>query len=119
MKYSNKSRIKAEKCHKVLAPFRQERPQHQQSPQHILIYHKHCAETQKKLCQEGIEGILINLGDKIASLKEIRMPLITFHQVKSDGTYEMHAQINAPPELQPSLFVALDPGSVASNLRIK
>ena len=42
------------------------------------------------------------------------MSLITFRQVKSNGTDEMHDQIYAPLEFPPSLSVALDPGSFES-----
>lgn len=43
------------------------------------------------------------------------MLVITFHQVKSDDTYEMHGQANAPLELPPSLVVAPDPESFVSD----
>lgn len=44
----------------------------------------------------------------------MRIFLLTFDRVKSDDTYEMHDQTNAPLELPPSLAVAGDPLSIGS-----
>lgn len=41
--------------------------------------------------------------------------LITFYQVRSDDTYEMRDQTNAPLELPPAPVVAGDPGSIGSD----
>ncbi len=43
------------------------------------------------------------------------MFIVTFGQVTSDDTYEMHDQANAPLELPPSQVVAWDPVSFVSD----
>jgi len=43
------------------------------------------------------------------------MFIVTFDQVMSDDTYEMHDQTNAPLELPPSQVVAGDPVSFVSD----
>lgn len=54
---------------------------------------------------------------KIGERKQ-RVSIVTFHQVTSDDTYEMHDQANAPLELPPSQIVAWDLVSFVSDKSI-
>jgi hypothetical protein len=47
------------------------------------------------------------------------MLIVTFDQVMSDDTYEIHDLTNAPLELPPSQVVAWDPVSFVSEKNVK